>query len=282
MQQIATALVLDPRRRAGCSDNPTFAGVLIAFVLYLTAVLLADPAAVAGVRLLPAGPGRHAQAAHPARRADQRRRAPAQPIDAGELAGELRFEGVRYRYRRATTRRAARRRRRRSRPGSGSRWSAGPAPARARMMKLAARFYDPTEGRVLVDGHDLRDLEPDGVPATARLRARRSRSCSPASIRDNVAYGRPDATDDEVERVCREVGLATWVETLPDGYDTAHHRARPVAVGRSATAGLPRPRTAGRPGDPAAGRGDRDPRPGRRGRRHPSHRRRRAAAGRRS
>jgi ATP-binding cassette subfamily B protein len=99
-------------------------------------------------------------------------------------------------------------------------------------MKLAARFYDPTDGRVLVDGHDLRDLDPTAyrqqlgyVPQEPFLFT--------GTIRDNVAYGRPDASTEEVERVCREVGLASWVEAQPDGYDTElAERGRSLSAGQ--------------------------------------------------
>jgi ATP-binding cassette subfamily B protein len=100
------------------------------------------------------------------------------------------------------------------------------------MMKLAARFYDPTEGRVLVDGHDLRDLDPTAyrqqlgyVPQEPFLFS--------GTIRDNVAYGRSDASDAEVDRVCREVGLTPWIDTLPDGYNTElSERGRSLSAGQ--------------------------------------------------
>jgi ATP-binding cassette subfamily B protein len=53
------------------------------------------------------------------------------------------------------------------------------------------------------------------------------------TIRDNVAYGRPDASDADVDKVCREVGLATWVDTLSDGYNTQlSERGRSLAAGQ--------------------------------------------------
>src|SRR6202012_1275995 len=86
-----------------------------------------------------------------------------------------------------------------------------PGAGKSPPTKPAARFYDPTEGRVLVDGYDLRSLDPIAyrqqlgyVPQEPFLFT--------GTIHDNVAYGRPEATADEVEAVCREVGLAAWVE----------------------------------------------------------------------
>jgi ATP-binding cassette subfamily B protein len=84
------------------------------------------------------------------------------------------------------------------------------------IAKLVTRFYDPTAGRVLVDGHDLRDVRLESL--------RRQLGVVPqepflfgGSIRDNIAFARPDATDDEVDAACRAVGLAELVDRNPDG-----------------------------------------------------------------
>jgi ATP-binding cassette subfamily B protein len=85
--------------------------------------------------------------------------------------------------------------------------------------KLAARFYDPTEGRVLVDGHDLRDVTARSlrsqmgiVPQEAFLFA--------GTIGENIAFGRPGATAEEVETAARAVGAHDFIAGLEAGYDT--------------------------------------------------------------
>jgi ATP-binding cassette subfamily B protein len=87
------------------------------------------------------------------------------------------------------------------------------------MAKLVARFYDPTQGRVLVDGHDLRDVTTHSlrsqmgiVPQEAFLFA--------GTIRENIAFGRPDASDQDITAAARAVGADSFVADLPDGYDT--------------------------------------------------------------
>ena len=86
------------------------------------------------------------------------------------------------------------------------------------------------------------------------------------TIRDNIAYGRPDATDAEVEAAARAVGAHELVAALPGGYLTAVDRAGPRRCRpASASCIAPGPGPAGRPGDPAARRGDLEPRPGHRG-----------------
>ncbi len=85
------------------------------------------------------------------------------------------------------------------------------------VVKLVARFYDPTAGAILVDGHDLRTLDLTGyrhrlgfVPQEAYL--------SPGTVRDAIAYGRPDAPDALVEQAARAVGAHEMIAGLADGY----------------------------------------------------------------
>jgi ABC-type multidrug transport system fused ATPase/permease subunit len=87
------------------------------------------------------------------------------------------------------------------------------------IIKLLARFYDPREGAVLIDGHDLRKVTTRSlreqlavVPQEAFLFT--------GSILDNIRFGRPDASLEEVQRIARIVGVHDFVESLPEGYDT--------------------------------------------------------------
>ena len=85
--------------------------------------------------------------------------------------------------------------------------------------KLVARFYDPTDGRVLVDGHDLRDVHArvaalaDGDRAAGGVPVQRDGG-------DNIAFGRPDATAEDIETAARAVGAWDFIAALPDGLDT--------------------------------------------------------------
>jgi ATP-binding cassette, subfamily B, bacterial len=100
------------------------------------------------------------------------------------------------------------------------------------VMKLIARFYDPTAGAVLVDGHDLRDLDLAGyrrrlgvVPQEAHLFS--------GTVRDAIAYGRPDAADGEVEAAARAVGAHEMVAGLPLGYlQPVGERGRNLSAGQ--------------------------------------------------
>ena len=85
--------------------------------------------------------------------------------------------------------------------------------------KLAARFYDPTEGRILVDGHDLRDVQARSLRAQMGIVPQEAFLFS-GSIRDNLAFGRPDATLEEIEAGARAVGAHDFIAALEHGYDT--------------------------------------------------------------
>ena len=85
--------------------------------------------------------------------------------------------------------------------------------------KLAARFYDPTEGRILVDGHDLRDVRARSLRAQMGIVPQEAFLFS-GTIRDNLAFGRTDATPEEVEDAARAVGAHDFIAALEHGYDT--------------------------------------------------------------
>jgi ATP-binding cassette subfamily B protein len=85
------------------------------------------------------------------------------------------------------------------------------------VLKLIARFYDPDSGSVTLDGHDLRTLALHDFRSRLGYVPQESFLFT-GSIRDNIAYGRPEATDAEVEAAARAVGAHDLVASLPDGY----------------------------------------------------------------
>jgi ABC-type multidrug transport system fused ATPase/permease subunit len=87
------------------------------------------------------------------------------------------------------------------------------------LLNLAARLYDPTQGRVLVGGTDLRDLRLEDVRSAMSIVTQRPILFS-IPLRDNLMIGRPDAGWDEVLAASEAAGVGAFVEDLPDGYDT--------------------------------------------------------------
>jgi ATP-binding cassette subfamily B protein len=141
----------------------------------------------------------------------------AEAVDPGRIEGHVRFDQVRFGY------------------GEGPEVLHGvdlDVPAgttvalvghtgagKSTIAKLLARFYDPREGRITIDGHDLRDVPQQSlrrrlgvVPQEGFLFA--------GTVHDNIAFGRPGATRDEVVAVAQTVGAHEFVTALEDGYDT--------------------------------------------------------------
>jgi ABC-type multidrug transport system fused ATPase/permease subunit len=85
--------------------------------------------------------------------------------------------------------------------------------------KLVARFYDPTSGRVLVDGIDLRDVSMHELRSQMGIVPQEGFLFS-GTLGDNIAFGNPDATAPDLEDACRAVGAWDFIERLPAGLDT--------------------------------------------------------------
>ncbi len=96
----------------------------------------------------------------------------------------------------------------------------GPTGAgKSTIAKLVTRAYDPTSGRVLLDGHDLRDVRFDSLHKRMAVVPQEPFLFS-MSLRDNIAFARPDADDVEVERTARAVGLGDFLDRSPEGIHT--------------------------------------------------------------
>jgi ATP-binding cassette subfamily B protein len=166
--------------------------------------------------------------------------AAARPIEAPRLKGEIRLDRVHFRYPNTVGDEAL--------AGIDVRIAAGETVAlvgetgagKSTIVKLIARFYDPSAGRVLVDGIDLRQIDLGEfrrqlgvVPQEAFLFT--------GTIRDNIAYGRPDATDAQVEAAARAVGAHEFVAGLDGGYDApVSERGRSLSAGQRQLVALAR------------------------------------------
>ncbi|POM23139.1 putative ABC transporter ATP-binding protein [Actinomadura rubteroloni] len=157
--------------------------------------------------------------------------APERPAPLPDITGAIEFRDVRYAY-----------------PGTGTdvvtgvdlRVAPGERVAivgatgagKSTLVRLAARFADPVAGAVLVDGCDLRTLDPAAyrrrlgyVPQEPFLFA--------GTVRDNIAYGDPGASDERVRAAARAVGAHAAIAAMPDGYDTeVTERGRSLSAGQ--------------------------------------------------
>lgn len=166
-------------------------------------------------------------------------------IDLPPIEGEIVLEGVSFGYEpgqpvlRDVDLRIA--------PGESLAVVGTTGAGKSTIAKLVARFYDPDEGRVLIDGHDLRTLTLTSLRHQLGV-VPQEPFLFHGTIRDNVAFGRPDASDAEVMAACIAVGLGDVVERLPGGIDAAvHERGSSLSAGERqllalARAFLARPR----------------------------------------
>ena len=152
-----------------------------------------------------------------------------------ELLGEVRFEGVSFRYDGPASSSAPAELAGESAPAD-SPWTlrdvdlvvpAGTRTAvvgetgagKTTMGYLAARLYEPQEGRVTIDGVDVRDASLESLAATVGLVSQETYLFH-ASVRENLRFARPDATDEEIEDAARTARIHNLIASLPDGYDT--------------------------------------------------------------
>ncbi len=87
------------------------------------------------------------------------------------------------------------------------------------LAKLVARFYDPTSGSVLVDGHDLRSVTAESLRSQMGIVPQEGFLFS-GTVRENIAFGRPGASDQEIETAARAIGAHGFITGLENGYDT--------------------------------------------------------------
>jgi len=144
---------------------------------------------------------------------------PTQPRAWSDVRGEVRFEGVRFRY-----------------GDRGDAWVldgvdlraapgevvalVGPSGAgKTTLVTLIPRFFDPQEGRVLVDGIDVRELRTHDLRRHVGIVPQESLLFS-GTIRDNIRYARPDANHEEVVAAAVAANADAFVEAFPEGYDT--------------------------------------------------------------
>ncbi|WP_069712892.1 ABC transporter ATP-binding protein [Curtobacterium sp. ER1/6] len=100
------------------------------------------------------------------------------------------------------------------------------------LAKLMARFYDPSRGSVRLDGVDLREIDPRDMRRAIVMVTQEAYLFS-GSVADNIALGKPGATRDEIVRAAEAVGAHTFIEALPDGYDTdVNKRGGRVSAGQ--------------------------------------------------
>ena len=145
---------------------------------------------------------------------------PVDPVrlDPTRVAGHLRFDDVTFRYPGGDTAAVA---------GVSLDVPAGTTLAlvgetgsgKSTLAALVARLYDPTAGRVTIDGVDLRDIKLADLASIVGVVSQETYLLH-TTVRENLRYAKPDATDDEIETAARAAQIHDLIAGLPDGYDT--------------------------------------------------------------
>ena len=138
------------------------------------------------------------------------------PVDRAQMRGEIRFEGVTFSYdgtRDVLSEISA------VIPAGSSVALVGPTGAgKTTLVSLLPRFVDPKAGRVLLDGVDLREFQLQPLRQSISM-VLQPPIVFPATVRENIAYGRPGATEAEIEEAARLAQLRPFLDRLPDGLD---------------------------------------------------------------
>jgi ABC-type multidrug transport system fused ATPase/permease subunit len=108
------------------------------------------------------------------------------------------------------------------------------------LVRLLSRFYDVTDGRVTVDGVDVREVTQESLRSQMAV-VLQEPFLFTGTLRENIAYGKPDASDDAVIAASRAVGLDPLVQALDDGYEHyIEERGRNLSVGQRQLVALAR------------------------------------------
>ncbi|MEF2976185.1 ABC transporter ATP-binding protein [Subtercola sp. YIM 133946] len=142
---------------------------------------------------------------------------PVKPVDLWSSNGEVDFDGVEFSYQNGRV----------ILPRFDLRIPAGQTIAlvgstgagKSTLAKLISRFYDPTEGRLTLDGIDLRDLHPKDLRRAIVMVTQEAYLFS-GTVADNIAIGKPGASLDEIIAAAKAVGAHDFIEALPNGYET--------------------------------------------------------------
>lgn len=139
-------------------------------------------------------------------------------IDLGEIEGRVEFRDVSFRYFAGSepvlsdinfT----------AEPGQTIALLGATGSGKSTIINLIPRFYDVSEGQILIDGHDVRDVTLESLRQHIGIVLQETVLFN-GTIRENIAYGRPDATDEEIIAAAKAAAAHSFIESFPEGYDT--------------------------------------------------------------
>ena len=138
-------------------------------------------------------------------------------IELSSVQGSFRFENVEFAYK--SGEKVLHNFTLEIQPGMTVAFVGSSGAGKSTVAKLAARFYDPQEGRILIDGHDLRNVTLDSLREHIGIVSQETLLLY-GRVRDNIAYGKLDATDSEIEAAAIAANAHNFIMDLPDGYNS--------------------------------------------------------------
>lgn len=151
-------------------------------------------------------------------------------IELEDIRGEVRFENVTHEYVEGVP--VLRDFNLHVRPGETVALVGPTGAGKTTVTALVARFYDVTHGRILIDGHDIRDIKRQSLSRRMGLVLQEPFLFS-GTVLENIRFGKPDATEEEVVRAAQAVGAHDFIMRLEQGYQTElHERGQNLSVGQ--------------------------------------------------
>lgn len=151
-------------------------------------------------------------------------------ISVNDMKGEIKFEDVEFSY--DDKRKALNKINLKIEAGQTVALVGHTGSGKTTIVNLIARFYDPTSGFVKIDGYDLKELKLESLRQRVSTVLQETFIFS-GTIMDNVRFGKPEATDEEVKKACETVGANKFIEQLKDGYHTeVEERGNILSVGQ--------------------------------------------------
>lgn len=140
-------------------------------------------------------------------------------VEATRMKGEVRFEDVSFHYNDLDEDAALESITFNAPPGRILGLIGGTGSGKSSVIQLLTRFYEPQEGRITIDGMDIRDYSIKSLRQNIGVVLQESFLFS-STIRSNIAYGRPEASQEDVEKAAKLAQAHDFIMTLPDGYET--------------------------------------------------------------
>ena len=143
----------------------------------------------------------------------------ANPVSLNGVSGEVRFEDVSFHYGDRGDEPVLKKISLEARAGEVLALVGPSGAGKSTLVALIPRFYDPVDGRILLDGKDIREVELLELRAHVGTVPQETQLFS-GTVRENIRYGRPDAEDADVEAAARAANAHDFIGTFPSGYDT--------------------------------------------------------------